>query len=445
MSGEDAAPSRPRAVAGAGALVLGALLVLVAGGGSLGSAAVGAVLLLAGLVLLGPAAARPVLTVLGTPLSRRSVEGDLAVRNAIRNPRRSAATATALLVGVGVVSLFTVFGASAARSVDEAVQRSFAGDLALTPAADGIGLAQEVVDTVAALPEVETAAGVGLGPAVVAGQQDDLAFADLGALPGVLDLEVVGGDLADAASAGGLAASVDNADEQGWDLGDAVAIGFPDGTTVDLPLMATYGSEAVVGDALVDVAVWGEHTGRPGFDLAIVGLADGVGADEGRAAVEAATEGPGAPLVQDRDGFVDAEVSQVSGVLNVVYALLAIAVVIALMGIANTLSLSVHERTRELGLLRAVGQTQRQLRAMVRGESVLVAAFGAAGGIGLGVFVGWGVVRALDARADIATFTLPVVPLAIVAVTGLLVGVLAGVLPARRAGRLDILDAVSGR
>ncbi len=191
--------------------------------------------------------------------------------------------------------------------------------------------------------------------------------------------------------------------------------------------------------------MWAAHASQPRFDVVAVSLAEGVGEDEGRAALEAATAGPGAPQVRDRDGFVAAEVSQVSGVLNVVYALLAVAIVIALTGIANTLSLSIHERGRELGLLRAVGQTRRQLRAMVRYESMLVAAFGAAGGVGLGAFLGWGVVRALDARADIATFSLPLLPLAGVLVAGVLVGVVAGIVPAWRASRVPVLDAIGDR
>ncbi len=197
----DAPPSRRRVAAGLAALAGGALGVLLAGGGSLGAAALGAVLLLGGMVLLGPAAVRGSVAALGGRRAARRVERELAVRNAARNPRRSAATASALLVGVGVVSLFTVFGASAARSVDEAVSRSFAGDLALTPATDGGGLPPDLVDSVARLPEVETAAGVGRGPAVLAGRQDDLAFADLAALPAVLDLDVADGDL-DAAAEG---------------------------------------------------------------------------------------------------------------------------------------------------------------------------------------------------------------------------------------------------
>jgi putative ABC transport system permease protein len=130
--------------------------------------------------------------------------------------------------------------------------------------------------------------------------------------------------------------------------------------------------------------------------------------------------------------------------LTIIYALLALAIVIALMGIANTLSLSIHERTRELGLLRAVGQTRRQVRAMVRGESVVIATFGAVGGIALGVFLGWALVRvAGSASGAVDVFALPTVRLAVVLVVGALAGVVAGLRPARRAARLDVLAAIA--
>jgi putative ABC transport system permease protein len=235
------------------------------------------------------------------------------------------------------------------------------------------------------------------------------------------------------------------AEERGWTLGDRVRVGFPDGTTADLAVAAVYDRGAVVGEKVIDRSLWAAHAGQVADDVALVALARGVSPAAGRAAVESATAGDGAPLVRDEAGFVAAEVAPVAGALRVVYALLAVAVVIALMGIANTLSLSVHERTRELGLLRAVGQTRPQLRAMVRRESLLLAAFGAVGGVGLGVYLGWGVVRAIDARADIATFSLPVVPLGGVLLAGAAVGVLAGIVPAWRAGRLAVLDAVGGR
>jgi putative ABC transport system permease protein len=147
--------------------------------------------------------------------------------------------------------------------------------------------------------------------------------------------------------------------------------------------------------------------------------------------------------VQNRQQFLDAQGAQVDVLLRVIYALLGVAILIAGMGIANTLSLSIHERTRELGLLRAIGQSRRQLRAMVRWESVIVATFGAVGGVGLGIFLGWGMIRALAASEGFGTFALPVVPLAVIVLLGAGLGVLAAVRPARRAARLDVLAAIA--
>ncbi|GGW03479.1 hypothetical protein GCM10010230_38790 [Streptomyces narbonensis] len=152
----------------------------------------------------------------------------------------------------------------------------------------------------------------------------------------------------------------------------------------------------------------------------------------------------GGPEVQTRDEYAEASAGGIDMMLTLVYALLALAVLIALLGIANTLTLAVHERTRELGLLRAVGQTRAQLRAMVRWESVLVAAFGTLGGLALGGFLGWVLVRASEGSGDSAlAFAVPALPLAAVTLVGLVAGVAAAWRPARRAARLEILRAVA--
>jgi putative ABC transport system permease protein len=446
---DGTAGSRRRAVAGVVTSATAVALILSGGGrAALGRTGLGSLLLVIGLVLLGPVVARPVGTLLGAPLARRGVSGELARNNAVRNPRRTAATASALLVGIGVVSLFTVVGASVQRSIDTTVGQAFGGDLALRPVGssfDGTGLAPEVVDRVADLPEVALATGLGHGAATIDGRQDDIAFADFAALSeDVIDLDVVTGAL-DGAGDRGLAISTDHAADRGWGLGDQVTVGFADGTTADLTVAAIYDTEAIAGKALVNRSLWEARNDQTSFSVAFVRLADGVSLDDGRRAVVAATRGAGAPDVLDRDEYVESEAAGVGALVDVVYGLLAVAVVIALMGIANTLSLSVHERSRELGLLRAVGQTRPQLRAMVRGESIIVAAFGAVGGVGLGVFLAWGLVRAVNARTELATFAVPVVPLLGVLVLGLLVGVLAGLRPAWRASRLDILAAIATR
>jgi putative ABC transport system permease protein len=348
-------------------------------------------------------------------------------------------------VGVGVVSLFAVFGASLSRSIEESVDRTFAGDLVLTPAGSdfgGSGLPSSTATEVAALPEVDRAAGSGYGAVTLDGDDHDMDFGDLGELATLADFDVVEGDLA-AVGDRGLAVSVDVAAEHGWTVGDAVDVGFVDGATEPFTVSALYGNDTMDGTVFMELDAWQAHNPQTAFTQVFVGLADGVSVDEGRTAVEEATRGPGAPIVRDRDQFIESEAGEVQGLLNVVYGLLAIAILIALMGIANTLSLSTHERTRELGLLRAVGQSRSQLRAMVRWESVVVATFGAVEGLGLGLFLGWGLVRALNASEGFGTFSLPVGTLVTVLVLGALIGVIAGLRPAWRASRLDVLAAVS--
>jgi len=449
---DGSAGSRWRALVGLVAAAGGAALVVTAaagndgeGGAAMARAGMGGLVLMVGAVLLGPVLARPLASVLGAPLRLRGVSGELARRNAVRNPKRTAATAAALVVGVGVVSLFTVVAASVKASVEDAVDRAFGGDLVVTPAVgswSGAGLGTDTVDALAALPEVEAAAGIGSGPATVDGRHTSVDVADPRALAAVADLDVVEGDLASMGQHD-LAVTVDHAEERGWQLGDRVEVGFPDGATETLTVAATFDERFIAGPVLVSDTLWRAHDPQPAAWTVLVGLADGVSLDDGRAAIEAVTAGAGAPDVMDRDEFVESQAAEVDAFLAVVYGLLAVAILIALMGIANTLSLSVHERTRELGLLRAVGQTRAQLRAMVRWESVLVSGFGAVVGVALGLFLGWGLIRALDAAEGIGTLAVPVGPMAVVLAVGAGVGVLAGLRPAWRASRLDVLAAVA--
>jgi putative ABC transport system permease protein len=396
-----------------------------------------------GVVMLGPVAARPIGGLLGAPLRLRGVSGELAGRNAVRNPRRTSGTAAALLVGVGVVSLFTVFGASVSKSIEEEVERSFGGDLVVQPSAwGGAGLSLGLVDDLGALPEVSAAAGLGFGAVTIGGAQEEIGFTEPAAMAAVADFDVVEGDMA-ALDDAQLAMSSEYAEDHGFAIGATLQVGFADGGTESLTLTTLYDAQGMGGEVLLPTATWAAHNPQPSYFTALVDLADGVSLGEGRDAVEALTAGRGGPDVQDRDEFIESQAAEIDTLLTVIYGLLAIAILIALMGIANTLSLSVHERTRELGLLRAVGQSRSQLRAMVRWESVIVATFGAVGGLGVGMFLGWGLVRALNAAEGFGTFSVPVGSLAAVLLVGAAVGVLAGLRPAWRASRMDVLAAVS--
>ncbi|MBD0675226.1 ABC transporter permease, partial [Streptomyces sp. CBMA156] len=382
---------------------------------------------------------------LGAPLPRlRGVSGVLARRNAARNPRRTAATASALMIGVAVVTLFTVFGASIKATLDDTVDKSFAGDLAVTTAsfgAGGSGISPAVADTLAALPEVRQTVGLGRGVARIDGHGRTLDVTDPARLTGIVDLGRVDGSLA-ALGTDGLAVSRSEAGQRGWRLGQSVTVAFTDGASGPFTVRALYEGGGLAGDYLMTRQAWAPHRGQDADTMVAVGLRDGVPVAAGRAAVERALVRYGSPQVQDRAEYAKSAASGVDTMLSVVYALLALAVLIALLGIANTLTLAVHERTRELGLLRAVGQTRAQLRGMVRWESVLVAAFGTVGGLGLGAFLGWALVRASDS-AGTGSFAIPPGQLAVVLAAGLLAGAVAGLRPAGRAARLDVLRAIA--
>ena len=438
-----------RAVTGAG---LGALAVALALTGvlvapSVWLAGLGALLALVSFVVLGPVAATTAVRLLGGPLDRlRGVTGALARRNALRSPRRTAATASALMIGVAVVSLFTVFGASLKATMDQTVSRSFAGDLAVSNpsfGAGGSGLSPRLAPAIQRLPEVDTAVGLGRGVAEVDGRGRALTVTDPAALARTFDLGTVQGSLARLGS-DGIAVTRTEADRRHLRTGDTARLTFTDGTERNFTVRAVYGRSELAGDYVITRAAWAPHRIQDSDTLVAVTLRSGVSAGAGKAAVTRVAARYGDPRVQSRDEYARSSAGGIDMMLTLVYALLALAVLIALLGIANTLTLALHERTRELGLLRAVGQTRPQLRAMVRWESVLVAAFGTAGGLGLGAFLGWVLVRASDGASDTAfAFAVPPGRLAVVALVGLAAGALAGLRPARRAARLDVLRAIA--
>jgi putative ABC transport system permease protein len=197
------------------------------------------------------------------------------------------------------------------------------------------------------------------------------------------------------------------------------------------------------GDVIVSTDALSAHVAQDNVTVVLVDVADGASLDAVKADVAAVAAGFGAPEPMDRGEYSDSIAAEIDTMLYFVYGLLGVAVIIALMGIANTLSLSIHERQRELGLARAVGQDRSQVRATVRWESVIIAVFGTIGGVGLGSFLGWGLVRALEAQEGFGTFALPVVPLVVVLGLAAAAGVLAALRPARRAAKTDILAAIT--
>ncbi|MFE3147937.1 ABC transporter permease [Streptomyces sp. NPDC059218] len=445
---DDSGASRTRAVTGL--VLLAASVGAVLGGTlapSLWLSAVGAVAALAAFVILGPVAATYAVRTLGAPLGRlRGVTGGLARRNALRSPRRTASTATALMIGVAVVSLFTVFGASLKATMNRTVDRSFAGDVAISaPAfgAGGSGLSPRLAPAVGRLPQVATAVGLGKGVAEVDGAGRALTVTDPVALGRVFDLGRVDGSLT-GLGRNGIAVSAAEAAERGLRPGSTVRLAFTDGARQEFTVRAVYDRPELAGDYVISRRAWAPHRAQDSDSLIAVSFAPGVSTADGKAAVAKTAAAYGDPDVQTRGEYAKSSAGAIDMMLTLVYALLALAVLIALLGIANTLTLALHERTRELGLLRAVGQTRSQLRAMVRWESVLVAAFGTAGGLLLGGFLGRVLVE-VSAGDTAVVFDLPPLRLLAVALVGIAAGALAGLRPARRAARLDVLRAIAAQ
>ena len=448
LAAEPARVSRVRSALGF-LLTSGGVGAVIAGaaGRSQGAALAGAVGALAGFVVLGPIAVRPAAAVLGAPIAAlRGIGGRLARDNALRNPRRTAATASALMVGVAVATMFTVIGASLKASATQGVQRTLTADLVVYQPGYGgsaglAGFSPRLAANLGRLPSVGVAAGLSRGSVLLDGQAQTIAAADPGPIGSVLNLGVSAGSLG-AVDAGSFAVSAQAAADQHWRIGTEVPVVYPDGSRGDLRVAAIFDHPDITGDYLFATAGWAPHAGQPLDSMVLIKLKPGAGLGAARAAVTAATAAAGQPRVQDQAQYRASASGGVNTVLGLVYVMLALAIVIALMGVANTLSLSIHERTRELGLLRALGQTRAQVRGMIRWESVIIAVFGTAGGVILGTFLGWAVVRS-SSRAALGVFAAPPLQLVLFLVLGAVTGIVAGIRPARRAARLNMISAIA--
>jgi putative ABC transport system permease protein len=440
--------SRVRLAIGVFAAVLGVASIIsgVATKGSDGLLRVGmgALLMIVGLVVLGPVTAGPVSRMIGAPLARlRGVTGKLARENAMRNPRRTSGAAAALLIGVAVVALFTVFAASIKASIDDQVKKSFAGDLVIDSQTRGFGgFNPQLATDISQRPEVDAAAGIGIAAAKINGSDREAVVANPKTVQSVLDLGIERGSLDDL-GVGSTAISTRYADDHDLQINRSIPIAYADGTSKQLTIVATYSNRDVLGsDFMLSADEWAPHANENLDSLVIIKLAPGVSIAQGRQAVEQVAASYPNAKVQDRDEYTETVFGQINRVLALVYVMLALAIIIALMGIANTLSLSIFERTRELGLLRAVGETRPQLRSMVRWESVIIALFGTIGGVALGALCGWALVEAAS-ESGFAKFALPVGSLIVLLLLGALAGVLAGIRPAGRAAKLDVLRAIA--
>jgi putative ABC transport system permease protein len=350
------------------------------------------------------------------------------------------------MIGVGLVGFITIFVASSKASVNAVIDRNFTGDLVVDSGAgqgqgmDG-GIDPALAQRLNGLPQVAVATGLRVGAADVDGQVTQLAAIDPVAGLKIMDVHPLQGRASDL-TADAIAVQKDTAKAKGLQVGDTVPVRFKDTGVKRLRVALVYGERQPAGEWFLGKAAY-EANFANRLDWQIyVKKAPGVSLSQTRAAVERVTAAYPGVKVLDQKEFGKSITAQFDRMLGLVYALLALAILIALLGIGNTLGLSIVERTRELGLLRAVGMTRSQLRSMVRWESVIIAVQGTLLGLGIGIFLGWALVRALHDEG-IEVFRLPTTSLAVVVVLGALAGMVAAVLPSRRAARLDILRAVA--
>ncbi len=403
----------------------------------------GAVLTILGVAGLGPLVARPVSAVLGRPVAAaKGVTGELARGNAMRNPRRTSTTASALMIGVALVGFITIFASSAKASIDKIFSEQFTGDFVMDTNTFGFGgVSPKMADDLRKIDDLDAVSPLRIGLAKFNGKGVSLQGLDATEIGKIADIGVVKGKLSDL-DATSVAVLDEKADEEHWKIGTKVPVEFGATGKSELTVKVIYTHKELAGNYWVDTSVLTKNIPDQYDSLVFAKAKPGVGIDEVRPAVEKVTNRYPNVKVQDRQEFIDAQSAQINQMLALIYVLLLLAVVIALFGIANTLALSIVERTRELGLLRAVGMTRRQLKSMIRWEAVLIALFGTVGGLGVGSFFGWAMIRALRDQG-FSVFNVPVLQLAIIALLAALAGVVAAVLPARRASKLDVLKAIA--
>ncbi len=402
---------------------------------------VGVLGVFAGVLVIGPALSKPVAALLGKPVSAlRGVTGEMSQQNAARNPKRTARTAAPVLIGVALVTAFTALAASIKNEIRESIGSSFRGDYALSVNSRGFGgIPITITDQLTQLAEVDQATGVGFIAAKVGDESPFVLVFNPKTSDGLYDLEMLEGRQQGLAK-NEILVEADKALDKNLTIGSGVQVTLVDGRSMQLTVAGTY-TDAYGNYAVSRELFEGSNT--PLFDSFVyIKAAKGVSDESARTAISAVSEDLGIGKLESRDEYIDTQAGQVDQFLALIYGLLFLSVIIAIVGIIITLLLSVFERRREIGLLRAVGMTRSQVRTMVRWESVITSLFGAVTGVVLGILSGIVIVISLN-DSGFSAFTLPIANTFIILVGAFIIGVIAAVFPAWRATRTNIIAAIA--
>lgn len=438
-----------RLVGGAVLSGVGAVVFLVGlfgrPGGTVGlitMAGVGALAVFVGVAGLSSAVVRPVSTVLGWPFARAlGVAGRLARENAARQPRRTARTASALMIGVALVSAAAVFTESLRTTFLRVLDRSVTADFVITDSGFQ-GLPPDLARTIATVPELDAVSPVRGIAAQVDGSVKQFGAVDPIPFGRLANIDVQVGSLNDL-NAGGVMVHRDPARDLGLGVGDRIDVLYQNGVKGSLKVVGVFGDAALVGNWLISIDTVEAVTTQPQRDFFVIArVADGVDATAARFALEQRLDAYPQAELRSNAEFRQQQEDQINQFLTLITALLATAIQIAVIGIAVTLALSVFERTREIGLLRAVGMTRRQMRRSVRWEAVIVSLFGAVVGVAVGISMGAALASAVpDTIIDGVTLPFGQVPTVIV--FAVIAGMTAAWYPARKAAKMDILNAIA--
>ncbi len=423
-------------------IVAGAIALIASiNGADVAILGVGVLGVFAGVLVIGPALSKPVAVLLGKPVATlRGVTGAMSQQNAARNPKRTARTAAPVLIGVALVTAFTALAASIKSEIRESIGSSFRGDYALSVNSRGFGgIPISITDQLTQLAEIDQATGVGFIAAKVGDESPFVLVFNPKTADGLYDLEMVEGTQK-GLTKNEILVEADKALDKNLSVGSRVQVTLVDGRSMQLTVAGTY-TDAYGNYAVSRELFEGSNT--PLFDSFVyIKTAEGVSDESARTAISAVSEDLGIGKLESRDEYIDTQAGQVDQFLALIYGLLFLSVIIAIVGIIITLLLSVFERRREIGLLRAVGMTRSQVRTMVRWESVITSLFGAVTGVVLGILTGIVIVVSLN-DSGFSAFTLPIANTFVILVGAFVVGVIAAVFPAWRATRTEIISAIA--